>query len=78
MSKKARLHLRPALLLSAAITSSVLISCTREAPTSPTGTPIAAVAAKAVADAIYVCPMHPHITSHAPGTCPICGMTLVL
>lgn len=32
----------------------------------------------AVQAALYVCPMHPHITSPLPGTCPICGMTLVL
>ena len=25
----------------------------------------------------YVCPMHSHVTAHAPGTCPICGMDLV-
>ena len=24
----------------------------------------------------YVCPMHPHVVSDAPGTCPICGMNL--
>lgn len=24
----------------------------------------------------YVCPMHPHVISDVPGTCPICGMTL--
>jgi Cu(I)/Ag(I) efflux system membrane fusion protein len=24
----------------------------------------------------YVCPMHPHVISDAPGTCPICGMNL--
>jgi Cu+-exporting ATPase len=32
-------------------------------PTSPSG-------------AIYTCPMHPQIREHAPGNCPICGMTL--
>lgn len=26
----------------------------------------------------YICPMHPQITSDHPGTCPICGMDLVL
>ncbi|MCB0379192.1 MAG: efflux RND transporter periplasmic adaptor subunit [Bdellovibrionales bacterium] len=26
----------------------------------------------------YICPMHPQITSNKPGTCPICGMDLVL
>ena len=25
----------------------------------------------------YVCPMHPQIVRHAPGSCPICGMDLV-
>ncbi|MGS0674015.1 efflux RND transporter periplasmic adaptor subunit, partial [Shewanella sp. 125m-4] len=24
----------------------------------------------------YVCPMHPHVVSDVPGTCPICGMDL--
>lgn len=26
---------------------------------------------------LYICPMHPTVTSHEPGTCPICGMNLV-
>ncbi len=26
---------------------------------------------------LYVCPMHPEVTSETPGTCPQCGMTLV-
>ncbi len=26
---------------------------------------------------VYVCPMHAQIVRDAPGTCPICGMTLV-
>lgn len=26
---------------------------------------------------VYACPMHPEVTSSAPGTCPKCGMTLV-
>jgi Cu(I)/Ag(I) efflux system membrane fusion protein len=28
-------------------------------------------------DAIYTCPMHPQILEDHPGSCPICGMTLV-
>jgi len=28
--------------------------------------------------AIYYCPMHPNYTSNKPGSCPICGMDLVL
>ena len=27
--------------------------------------------------AIYVCPMHPEVTSATPGKCPKCGMTLI-
>lgn len=27
---------------------------------------------------IYTCPMHPQIVQEEPGTCPICGMTLIL
>lgn len=30
-----------------------------------------------VTNALYVCPMHPHIKEHGPGKCPICGMDLV-
>lgn len=26
---------------------------------------------------LYTCPMHPEVASETPGTCPICGMTLV-
>lgn len=29
------------------------------------------------ASALYVCPMHPEVTSAAPGTCSKCGMALV-
>lgn len=29
-------------------------------------------------DAVYVCPMHPEIVRDEPGTCPLCGMDLVL
>lgn len=28
-------------------------------------------------DAVYACPMHPHIRQALPSSCPLCGMTLV-
>jgi len=34
-------------------------------------------AAQQVAEEIYTCPMHPQVIEHHPGSCPICGMTLV-
>jgi hypothetical protein len=34
-------------------------------------------ATAAPAAAVYVCPMHPEVTSKTPGTCPKCGMALV-
>jgi uncharacterized protein involved in copper resistance len=36
-----------------------------------------AAPATTTAAAMYVCPMHPEVTSSAPGKCPKCGMTLV-
>ena len=42
-----------------------------------TGLP-APASAPAVSHAVYHCPMHPQIVSDKPGTCPICGMDLVL
>jgi Cu(I)/Ag(I) efflux system membrane fusion protein len=35
-------------------------------------------AAPAAAKTLYVCPMHPTITSDHPADCPICGMKLIL
>ena len=36
------------------------------------------VQAEAEKRPLYFCPMHPQITSHEPGRCPICGMNLEL
>lgn len=40
-------------------------------------TPAAAPADSGSAEAVYACPMHPAVTSGAPGRCPECGMNLV-
>ena len=37
----------------------------------------AAPLAAANSGSIYTCPMHAEIKQPAPGSCPICGMTLV-
>lgn len=47
--------------------------CNREADPPRTSS-----SAPAKAAAAYFCPMHPTVTSDRPGSCPICGMALVL
>jgi membrane fusion protein, copper/silver efflux system len=51
-------------------------ACGGQAPTPPVETPLEH--AERHLDPSYVCPMHPQVTSDAPGSCPICGMDLVL
>lgn len=50
-------------------------------PRAPEGQPLFAapvVPSSSVDEhAIYTCPMHPEVESHAPGRCPKCGMDLV-
>jgi hypothetical protein len=48
-------------------------------PSAPEGVPPAAmtVASDGAPAGVYVCPMHPDVTSSAPGRCPKCGMDLV-
>lgn len=60
------------LLATAVFTSLILTSCSNnksseEKKESTTTTTEAK---------IYVCPMHPEVTSDKPGTCPKCGMDL--
>jgi Cu(I)/Ag(I) efflux system membrane fusion protein len=43
---------------------------------APPAAPKTEAAAPADVD-YYTCPMHPSVHEHAPGQCPICGMTLV-
>ncbi|MFZ5894706.1 MAG: heavy metal-binding domain-containing protein [Myxococcota bacterium] len=40
-------------------------------------TPAGNEGAPATEGLTYVCPMHPEVTSNAPGVCPKCGMKLV-
>jgi Cu(I)/Ag(I) efflux system membrane fusion protein len=65
------------MLLSIALFGLVLVlaGC-GEAP-APARTETALEHAEKHLDPRYQCPMHPDVTSDAPGTCPICGMTLV-
>ncbi|HEX2613233.1 MAG TPA: heavy metal-binding domain-containing protein [Fibrobacteria bacterium] len=57
------------ILLSSSIAASVLTGCKKEEQ-------VKGVVPEAKASA-YHCPMHPQIVKDAPGSCPICGMTLV-
>lgn len=77
---------RIALWLSASIVAMFLLTaCNRDkAMQEPASKTTDATVTKDVANSkatmskeLYVCPMHAHIKEHGPGTCPICGMTLV-
>ena len=71
---------RPVALAFAALISLLWLgACARDVPVAAAAAAPAALALPGVEVApLYVCPMHPHITSHEPGKCPICGMDLVL
>jgi hypothetical protein len=43
---------------------------------TPAPAPAAPAASIAATKPQYYCPMHPSVTSTAPGTCPICQMAL--
>lgn len=69
-------------VLSAAL-SSVVTSALNHGAQGPVPVAVSASAVRAETAAptpvspVYRCPMHPAITQDHPGTCPICGMTLV-
>lgn len=48
-----------------------------DAPAASSVAEAAKASPRAEGEGIYVCPMHPEVTSDKPGKCPKCGMTLV-
>lgn len=69
------------LYAAAAVCAGALLAACQEHPTETLAearddTPLEH--ARKHADPTYVCPMHPQIVRGEPGTCPICGMNLVL
>ena len=76
----------PKIILAVALTSlAVLSSCEKWRRASPRADSSlnqqtageSAANSPVHADEIWICPMHPQIREHHPGTCPICGMNLV-
>ena len=67
--KKKTLIIKTFLLLSFALGSLIFSGCKDHSK--------AKVSSNAETEEIYTCSMHPQVIEHAPGRCPICGMTLV-
>ncbi len=73
------------LFLTILMSSLLLPACGKESPPADTSGETLAEARRDTPlehalkhqDPTYVCPMHPRIVRDAPGSCPICGMTLV-
>lgn len=74
VSSFARAHCRRAVFI--VFFASLLAACgAADRPMQAAETAVAS--AEPTTESVYVCPMHPHVQQHGPGTCPICGMTLV-
>ncbi len=63
--------MKPFLSLALIILFSAFASC--KSPQQASGSQHAVTDSQAV---VYVCPMHPDVTSNKPGKCPKCGMEL--
>ena len=82
---KARVGKAPSARLALlALLALLAVGCARSPDVPPASEPASAAANDtAVEHAVkhmdpkYRCPMHPDVVRDAPGTCPICGMTLV-
>ena len=64
-----------------AIASSLLFSACSGSSTKPNEASSADISStlKSVDTSVkYTCPMHPDVISDTPGTCPKCGMTMVI
>lgn len=71
--------MKRSILLLAAASAVLLSACGDQPPPSASGTSVSQKAAAGQKVAQYTCPMHPHYISTDPdGSCPICGMDLVL
>lgn len=66
-----------ALLVVAAPALSLLYQRTGFSSSGPEVTASLQPAGEAAQKKVFMCPMHPEISQHHPGTCPICGMKLV-
>jgi hypothetical protein len=69
--------LAPILTLTAACGCLTGMGCGNSAEHSPTP-PTNANTKPAPATVTYTCPMHPEVVASVPGSCPKCGMALVL
>jgi Cu(I)/Ag(I) efflux system membrane fusion protein len=72
----AKRKLAISLAIGAALAAGLLYAARLQAPAAGQGIDVHALAAAPALES-YTCPMHADVLQHHPGTCPICGMTLV-